>query len=66
MKRHPLLTILMLVGGILMLLPGACAIFFMNAFGMPSGGDGQIILLWLVCFAISAAGIYLIITAAFR
>ena len=43
--------------GIVMLLPGICSIFFIVVL---SGGDAVTGLLWLICFAISAGGIWLI------
>jgi hypothetical protein len=61
-RRHPLLTALMIIIGIIALLPGVCALFFMVA--LPGGGDGGIALLWLVCLAISAGGLFLIVRAA--
>jgi hypothetical protein len=61
-RRHPLLTALMIIIGIVALLPGVCALFFMVA--MPGGGGGALALLWLVCLAISAGGIALIVRAS--
>jgi uncharacterized RDD family membrane protein YckC len=60
-RRHPFLTFLMVVIGIVALLPGLCALIFMAM--MPGGGDGGVALLWLVCLAISAGGLFLIIRA---
>jgi hypothetical protein len=51
----------MIIAGIIALLPGVCAIFFMAA--MPGRADGMIALLWLVCLAISAGGIALLVLA---
>jgi hypothetical protein len=45
--------------GVILLLPGLCAIVSMAAFG--SGGDGVLGLLWLLCFAISFGGVMLIL-----
>jgi hypothetical protein len=61
MGRHPSLTFLMIIGGLILLLPGACAIFFMTM-GGPSA-NSQIVLLWVICFVISAGGVVLIIKA---
>ena len=62
MARHPVLTILMVIGGIILLLPGVCAIFFMTM-GGSGAGDPALISLWFVCFLISAGGVLLIIRA---
>jgi hypothetical protein len=62
MKRHPLLTILMVVGGILMLLPGVCAVGFMAIAGSSNIGSG-IVTLWFFCFVISGLGVLLIVKA---
>jgi hypothetical protein len=51
----------MVVVGVLLLLPGICAVVFMGASG--GGGNSPLVLLWLICFGISAAGVYLIIQA---
>jgi hypothetical protein len=59
--RHPFLTFLMVAIGIVALLPGLCALVFMVM--MPGGGEGAIALLWLVCLAISAGGLFLIVRA---
>ena len=55
---HPstLLSVLMILGGIILLLPGVCAGFFMIAFSM----DLSLVPLWLICFLIAAGGIVLI------
>ncbi len=62
MGRHPVLTVLMVVVGVVLLLPGVCALVFMITGGF-SGGDPLLILLWAVCFLISAGGIWLLISA---
>jgi hypothetical protein len=57
------ITALMLLCGIILLLPGLCAGFFVVAstIGSPGlAGQPVIILLWFVCFAITAGGIVLI------
>jgi hypothetical protein len=64
MKRHPLLTILMILGGLVLLLPGVCALAFMTSMG-GRGGDGGLVLLYLVCLLIAVGGI-LLIAKAFR
>jgi hypothetical protein len=59
--RHPALTILMVVVGAILLLPGICAIVFMGM--MASDADPAIIGLWIVCLAIAAGGILLLVRA---
>jgi len=61
--RHPILTVLMVISGIVLLAPGFCALVFMFAGGFPRG-DSEIILLWAVCLLISAGGIWLLVRAA--
>ena len=59
--RQPLsrvAAVLLILLGIVMLLPGVCSIFFIVV--LPHGGGGVVSLLWLLCFAISAGGIWLI------
>jgi len=60
-RRHPALTILMVVVGIILLLPGICAIVFIAAMG--SDSDPAIVGLWLVCIAIAAGGGFLLVRA---
>ncbi|WP_157100006.1 hypothetical protein [Rhodoplanes sp. Z2-YC6860] len=55
-------TIVMVIVGIILLLPGVCSLFFMSAMG--SGSAGPLGALWLICFAISAGGIALLVKAA--
>ena len=43
--------------GIVLLLPGLCSLIFI---GMIGGGEGSLVLLWLVCLMIGVAGIILI------
>jgi hypothetical protein len=62
MGRHPSVIFLMIIGGLILLLPGACAIFFMTM-GGPGGVDSQIVLLWVICFVVSAGGVVLILKA---
>jgi len=63
--RHPILTVLMVIVGAILLLPGVCAAFFVIAGGFGSIGseDAWLIGLWLVCFLIAAAGVWLIVRA---
>ena len=46
--------------GIILLLPGLCAILSMGAFGTGGAADG-LGLLWLLCFLISFGGVMLIL-----
>jgi hypothetical protein len=63
-QRHPFATFLMMTIGIIALLPGVCAITFIVAMMLPGGFfEPGIVLLWLVCLAISAGGVMLIRTA---
>jgi hypothetical protein len=62
MRRHIVLTVLMVVIGVLLLLPGVCALVFIVAGGF-SGVDPSLVLLWIVCLLISAGGVWLIIRA---
>jgi hypothetical protein len=62
MRRHIVLTILMVVIGVLLLLPGVCALVFMFAGGF-SGVESSIVMLWIVSFLISAGGVWLIVKA---
>ena len=59
-RRNPALTVLMILIGIILLLPGVCAAFFV--IGM-KGGDSALTGLWMICFLISAGGIALIVKA---
>jgi hypothetical protein len=56
MKRHPALTVLMVVIGIVLLMPGFCALLFM---AQPSFGSDMVVL-WMLCFLVSAGGVLLI------
>jgi hypothetical protein len=62
MNRHPILTILMAVAGVILLLPGVCAAGFMVLGGLRNP-DPSIIGLWLVCFMIAAGGALLLYLA---
>jgi hypothetical protein len=61
-RRDGWLTALMMVVGIVLLLPGLCAIVFAVAMG-GGGGAGPLPGLWLLCLIISAGGIALIVKA---
>ena len=70
MRHYSAGQIALIVIGIILLLPGACAVFF--AIGMAheirlSDPIAQmIIVLWAICFAVSAIGVVLIIVARKR
>jgi hypothetical protein len=64
MQRHPLLTILMVLVGIILLLPGVCAAGFMITGGPLHLSDVLPWLgLWAICFLISAGGVILLYRA---
>ena len=68
MGRHPALTVFMVIFGIVLLLPGVCAIFFIAVGGVGPGSfarDPMITLLWFVSFLISVGG-FLLLWKAFR
>jgi hypothetical protein len=63
------LSVLMILIGVILLLPGVCAAFFaIGSAANPPGlfRDSQIVSLWFVCFAIAAGGIVLIWRAVRR
>ena len=62
MRRNPILIILMVIIGVILLLPGVCALVFMFAGGFPRG-DSSLVMLWSVSLLISAGGIWLIVKA---
>jgi hypothetical protein len=61
MGRHPVLTVLMVIFGIILLLPGICAVVFMAGGGI--GSDSVLVLLWVACFLVSLGGIWLLVKA---
>ena len=62
-RRHPIVVVLMILGGVILLLPGVCALGFMGAMASSSGGADGFLLLWLICFAIAAGGVAMIVSA---
>ena len=60
MNRNPFVTFVMVLLGIILLLPGLCAIVFMGSVG---SGDSAILLLWLVCLGFRPGGVALIVSA---
>jgi uncharacterized membrane protein YraQ (UPF0718 family) len=64
MTRHPLLTILMVLVGIILLLPGVCAAGFIITSVLSRGsGASTWFALWAFCFLISAGGAFLLYSA---
>ena len=59
--RHPAWTISMVVLGVILLLPGVCAIVFIGMMG--SDANPGLALLWLVCLLIAGGGIWLLFRA---
>ena len=57
-RRHMLDAFLMIVGGAILLLPGACVL----AYFTPPVASGDL-MIWLACMAVSAYGVFLIVTA---
>lgn len=63
-SRPVILSILMFLFGLILLLPGVCAVIFAGvAFSGSGSGADQFILLWVICLAISFGGIMLIVKA---
>jgi hypothetical protein len=63
MNRNPILTIAMALFGIILLLPGVCALGFLVAGGLSAPDAASLIGLWAICFLISAGGIALLYKA---
>ncbi len=59
--------ILMTVFGVILLLPGLCSLLFMltmvSELSFNEAMGGTIVTVWIICFAISAAGIALVYAA---
>jgi len=64
-RRSAAATVLSLLIGVVLLLPGLCSLWFMVALGSPFDA-GPLMGLWLVCVAISIGGIVLIVQALRR
>jgi hypothetical protein len=62
MTRHPLITLLMVITGVILVSPGVCAAGFMVLGGLRTF-DLSIISLWLVCFLIAAGGVLVLYKA---
>jgi hypothetical protein len=54
------MRVLAVIFGVILLLPGLCSVGFMVALSGSHGVESPIVLLWLVCFAISFGGILMI------
>ena len=64
MTRHPALTVLMTLAGIILLLPGVCAAGVIIFGGLPPRPDPSFLYgLWTICFLISAGGAFLLYKA---
>ena len=65
MGRHPFLTVLMVIFGVILLLPGICAAVFMvgGGFGAISRDDAWLLVLWAACILVSLGGIWLLVKA---
>lgn len=61
-RRPVAVTVIMVIFGIVLLLPGLCSVFFMAGMG-GSGLDSPIVGLWAICFLISVGGVWLLIRA---
>lgn len=59
-QRNVFLSILMVIGGLVLLLPGICALIFGS---MAGGGGGALMLIWLISMLISAGGVMMIMKA---
>jgi len=62
MNRHPIPTVLMVVIGFFMLLPGVCAAWFM-LFGGLDPEDPTILGIWAISLLIAAGGGFLLYKA---
>lgn len=69
-RRYSAGQIALIVIGIILLLPGACAVFFLigmaNEIRLSDPITQMVLVLWAFCFAVSAIGIWLIVVARKR
>jgi hypothetical protein len=65
MNRNPLITVLMVILGVILLLPGLCSLAFAVSMvsNMSASDLGGLGVLWIVCLLISFGGIMLLRTA---
>jgi hypothetical protein len=62
--RSAVLTALLLIGGLLLLAPGVCAVIFIREYILsPSPAASGFVSLWIISFVISALGIAQIVYA---
>ena len=70
MRHYSAGQIVMIVIGIILMLPGACALVFMTQMGGEVRWSDpitqMIVVLWAICFAVSALGVALIVWARKR
>jgi hypothetical protein len=63
-SRSAVITALLLIGGLLLLAPGVCAVIFIREYILsPSPAAGGFVSLWIISFVISALGIAQIVYA---
>jgi hypothetical protein len=63
-RRERGLSVIMIIAGVVLLLPGLCSILaaLVIANMAPGGGaDGRLIAMWMACLAISGGGVWLIV-----
>jgi hypothetical protein len=74
-RRNSVGSVLMILLGIVLILPGVCSLFFLASFAIVEPRNllnfsdpiqGPVWLLWLVCFGVAAVGILLLRAAARR
>jgi len=68
-RRNPLVTVLLILVGIILLLPGLCSVIFSVAMLSDSGnlgGDPGILSLMIFCLLVGAGGVALIVFAIRR
>ena len=62
--RSGILTALLLIGGLVLLAPGVCAVIFIREYMLsPAPTASGFMTLWVICFVISALGIAQIVYA---
>ena len=66
-RPSPVVSVLLAIGGVILLLPGLCSLAFIVGLGIddPKGlfDDSGLLVLWGVCLAISFGGIMMILRA---
>ena len=62
--RSMIVTAMLLIGGLLLLAPGVCAVIFIREYiSSPQPAPSSFMLLWIISFVISALGIAQIVYA---